>query len=180
MAWTVAVRTDGDLSTLTPAVREAIRGYDPRVYLWTVGSLKDHLNQGPMAAPRSTALVLTAFGLAALLLAAVGLFGVVALAVDERTRELGIRRALGASEHALRRNVMRDALCTTSLGGVAGIAVAVLISRLLAPLLFEVSPVDPVTILGVSAVILATCFVACYVPVRRVTRIDPRVALQGE
>ncbi len=133
-----------------------------------------------MATPRTTALVLTAFGLSALLLAAIGLYGVMALSVHEQTRELGIRRALGASERSLRRTVSSDALRTTLVGGLLGLAAALTMSRLLAPLLFQVSPADPVTALGVSVVIVAMSVLAAHVPVRRAMRIDPRVALEAE
>jgi predicted permease len=180
MAWTVAVRSDGDPSSLAPAMREAARSHDARVYLWTVGSLRDHLSGGPMAAPRTTATVLLAFGLAALFLAAAGLYGVMALAVQEQTRELGIRRALGASERVLRRDVLSDALRTTLLGSVTGLGVALFGSRLLEPLLFGVGPGDPVTMVGVFLVILAMSVLAAYAPVRHATRVDPRIALHGE
>lgn len=116
MAWTLAVRSDGGPGPLASAMQETIRGYDPRIYLWTVGNLDDHLSRGPLAAPRTTAAVLLTFGLTALLLAAVGLYGVMALAVQEQTRSLGIRRALGASDRALRRSVLGDALLTALLG----------------------------------------------------------------
>ena len=180
MAWTVAVRSDGDPSSLVPTMREAVRGHDPRVYLWTVGSLRDHVSRGPMATPRTTATVLLGFGLAALFLAAAGLYGVMALAVQEQTRELGIRRALGASERVLRRDVLSDALGTTILGSVIGFGVAMFGSRLLEPLLFGVGPGDPVTMIGVFLVILVMSMLAAYAPVRHATRVDPRVALHGE
>ncbi len=180
MAWTVAVRTDRDPSFLPSPMRQAIAGFDSRIYLWTTGSLREHLSKGPLAAPRTTATVLIAFGLTALLLAAAGLYGIMALAVQEQTRELGIRRALGASARVLRVDVLRDALRTTAAGALLGLGVAMLGSRLLAPLLFEVGPTDPVTVLGVSIVILGVSMLAAYVPLRRATSVDPRVVLQEE
>lgn len=103
-----------------------------------------------------------------------------ALAVQERTRELGIRRALGASAHVLRRDVLGDALRTTILGSLVGLGVAMLGSRLLEPVLFGVQPGDPVTMGGVLLVILAMSLLAACAPVRQATRVDPRVALDGE
>ncbi|MEQ9401415.1 MAG: ADOP family duplicated permease [Longimicrobiales bacterium] len=180
MAWTVAVRTDVPPEDVVPALRRTLRSADPRVYLWTDGTLDEHLGRGPLAAPRRTAVLLSGFGLAALLLATVGLYGVMTLAVLERNREFGIRRALGASEGALRSGVLADALRTVATGGAVGLAVALPASRILAPLLFEVRPADPVTIAGVAAVMLAAGATAAYLPVRRATRVDPRVVLQGD
>ena len=180
MAWTLAVRADQGASELTPVIRNVVQETDARVYLWTVSSLGDRLREGPMAAPRKTANMLTTFGLAALLLAAIGLYGVMSLAVQEETRDIGIRRALGASEYALSRRVLLDALRTTVLGGVVGLGAGLAASRFLAPLLFEVRPTDPITVLGVSAVMLCVTVAAAYLPIRRATRVDPLVALQAE
>lgn len=180
MAWTVAVRSGGESERVVPVLRRTIRETDPRVYLWTDGALAQHLGRGPLAAPRRTAVLLSGFGLAALLLAAVGLYGVMTLAVLERNREFGIRRALGASEGALRSGVLSEALRTVAVGGAVGLAMALPASRVLAPLLFEVEPADPVTIAGVATLMFATAGIAAYLPVRRATRVDPRVVLQGE
>ena len=178
--WTVAVRTEPDVAPVQPALRRVVRDFDPRLHVWRAGTLSDHRSRGPLARPRISALLLSAFGLAALLLAAIGLYGVMALAVRERTHELGVRKALGASAARLRRDVLGDALATTLAGTVAGVGAALLLARPLGPLLFEVGPADPGTLLGVCAVLLAVAAVAAYLPARRATRIDPMRALRAD
>lgn len=180
MAWTVAVRTEGDVSSLVPAMSRAIRDLDPRIYLWQAGSMSEHLGRGPLAGPRLSAALFSSFALAALILAAVGLYGVMALAVQEQTRDLGVRRALGAPSATLCRNVLLDALATTSAGAAIGLVIALAASQLLKPLLFEVTPGDPVTLAGVCAVLVGVSVAATYVPVRRATRVDPLVALRAD
>lgn len=178
--WTVAVRTEPELASVVPGVRRAIRDFDARVDVWQARTLSEHLADGPLAQPRMSALLLSGFGLAALLLAAIGLYGVMALAVRERTRELGIRTALGATAARLRRDVLRDALSTTVMGALAGLGVALLVSRLLVAMLFEVSPLDPVTLVAVCATLLAVSVIAAYLPARRATRLDPMRALRED
>ena len=180
VAWTVAVRTDGALASLVPTLDATIRRFDPRVYLWRAESLEEHLGRGPLAGPRASAALFSGFGLAALLLAAIGLYGVVALAVQERTRELGVRRALGARSRELRAEVLGEALRTTAVGALVGLAFAAVAARALAGQLFEVGPADPVTVAGVSAVLLTVSIVAAWLPVRRATRIDALVALRHD
>jgi putative ABC transport system permease protein len=177
--WTVAVRTDGDLAPVMPAMRQVVRDLG-RIDVWRAGTLSDHLARGPLAEPRMSAALLSGFGLAALLLAAIGLYGVTALAVRERTHELGVRKALGASTHRLRRDVLGGALAVTAAGTAAGLGVAFVLSRLLAPLLFEVEPWDPATSLGVCAALLGVAVLAAYVPARRATAVDPVEALRAD
>ena len=116
----------------------------------------------------------------ALLLAAIGLYGVMAAAVREQTREIGVRMALGATPERVRREVLGRAVVVTSLGAVVGLAGALAGSRLLAALLFEVSPTDPVTLVGASLVLVAVGLGAAYLPARRATKIDPVQALRVE
>ena len=142
--------------------------------------MADYLAGGPLAQPRMSALVLSGFGLAALLLAALGLYGVMSLAVRERTHDLGVRKALGATGARLRREVLRDALAMSAMGGAAGLVGALLVSRLMRSLLFEVSPADPVALAGACAVLLVVSLVAAYVPAWRATLIDPREALRAD
>jgi ABC-type antimicrobial peptide transport system permease subunit len=94
---TVAVRTDGELASVIPGMREAVRGFDPDFYVWRADTMADYLARGPLAQSRMSAFVSSGFGLAALLLAAIGLYGVMSLAVRERTHDLGLRKALGAT-----------------------------------------------------------------------------------
>src|SRR5690606_34286877 len=116
----------------------------------------------------------------ALLLAAIGLYGVMALAVRERTHELGVRRALGAPGARLCWDVLGDALAVTLVGTAAGVGAALLLSRLFAALLFEISPADPATLLGVCAVLLSVAGIAAGLPALRATRADPMRALRTD
>ena len=142
MAWTVAVKVPKVTQPLQAGVlRETIRDYSPRMYLWTIGSLQRSPGERvPLllrGRPRRWSCPPSAF--VALLLASVGLYGVMAMSVQERTRELGIRRALGASAQTIRYGrVMSEALRTSLAGCVAGLLVALPVSRLLEPLLYEV------------------------------------------
>jgi predicted permease len=177
---TVAVRTDGELAPVLPGMREAVRAFDPDFYVWRADTMADYLTGGPLAQPRMSALVLSGFGLAALLLAALGLYGVMSLAVRERTHDLGVRKALGATGARLRRAVLRDALAMSAMGGAAGLVGALLLSRLMSSLLFEVSPADPLTLAGACTLLLVVSVVAAYVPAWRATLIDPREALRAD
>ena len=123
---------------------------------------------------------MTSFGVAALLLAAIGLFGVMASLVRDQTREFGIRIALGATPARVRRDVMRRAGIVTGVGAFAGIVVALAASRLFTSLLFDVRPTDPLSLGGACVVLLAVGGVAAYLPARRATRIDPAQALRAE
>jgi ABC-type antimicrobial peptide transport system permease subunit len=161
-------------------MREAVRAFDPDFYVWRADTMADYLAGGPLAQPRMSALVLSGFGLAALLLAAIGLYGAMSLAVRERTHDLGVRKALGATGARLRREVLRDALAMSAMGGAVGLVGALLVSRLMGSLLFEVSPADPVTLVGACTVLLVVSLVAAYVPAWRATRIDPREALRAD
>ncbi|HUE77711.1 MAG TPA: ADOP family duplicated permease, partial [Longimicrobiales bacterium] len=178
--WTVALRTERDFASVEPTMRRVVRDFDPRVHVWRVGRLNDHLSRGPLAKPRMSALLVSGFGLAALLLAATGLYAVMALVVRERTHELGVRKALGASPARLQKAVLGDALVVTLAGTVAGLGGALFMSRLLVTLLFEISPADPAALLGVSATLLAVAMVAAYLPARRATRVDPMRALRSD
>jgi len=141
--------------------------------------MEDYL-AGPMAQPRMSAILLSGFALVALLLAAIGLYGVLASAVGERTRELGVRSALGATPAQLRREVLGEALAVCWAGVVVGVAGALAASRLLTALLYEVSPTDPAALLGACALLLGVAVAAAYLPARRATRIDPARALRAE
>lgn len=179
--WTVAMRTrDDDLVNLLPAMRSAVADFDSRINVWRAEMMSDYLTRGPLARPRMSALLLSGFGLAALLLAAIGLYGVMSLAVRERTHELGIRKALGASATRLHRAVLGEALTTTIAGIGLGLVAALLMTRLLGAMLFGTTPADPVTLAGVAGLLLLIAVVAAYLPARRATRVDPMDALRGE
>jgi ABC-type antimicrobial peptide transport system permease subunit len=140
----------------------------------------DELLSGPLSTPRLSAFLMSVFGFTALLLAAIGLYGIMAAAVREQTHDIGVRMALGASPSHVRRQVLSNALGVASAGAVVGIAIALLASRLLTSLLFEVSPTDPMALLGACALLLSISLVAAYLPARHATTISPARALRVE
>ncbi|HSC27846.1 MAG TPA: ABC transporter permease [Vicinamibacterales bacterium] len=176
--WLV-VRARGDAAAVVPAVREAVWSVDKDQPIVRVAMLDDLV--AATAAGRRFALVLfEAFALAALALAAAGIFAVLAASVAERTREIGIRSALGATPGRILALVVREGFGLTGLGVAIGLAGAALASQALAALLFDVSPVDPVTYAVVVALLLVVSLVACAVPAWRATQIDPAVTLRAE
>ena len=129
---------------------------------------------------RIAASVAGALGSVGLLLAAIGIYGVTSYSVSRRTREIGIRIALGAPHRHVRRLFLREGLLLSGIGVVCGVAAAIPLTRLLTALLFEVNPLDPLTYAAVAVVLLAAAFAASYLPARRVTRIDPIQALRAD
>jgi putative ABC transport system permease protein len=174
-----AVRTAEPLEVLLPALRRAVREVDPRFTLWDARTMDDLL-AAPLAQPRMSAVLMGGFGLVALLLAAIGLYGVMASIVREQTREIGIRMALGATAQRVRRAVLGDALAVCGIGAAVGIAGTLFTSGLLARLLFEVSPTDPIALGSACVVLLIVAVLASYVPARWATRIDPASALRAD
>jgi ABC-type antimicrobial peptide transport system permease subunit len=127
---------------------------------------------------RVAASVSGSLGLVGLLLASIGIYGVAAYTVVLRTREIGVRIALGARSADIVRMVLREGVSLTLIGSAMGVLLAAAVSRVLAGFLFGIPPVDPLTFVGATALLTATGLVACYVPVRRATRIDPMQALR--
>lgn len=174
-----AARTSGDLASVLPAMRRAVRELDPRVSIWQAHTM-DELLGGPLAKPRISALLVSGFGLVALLLAAIGLYGVMASAVREQTRDIGVRMALGATPEQLRRHVLGQALIVTVAGAIVGMGGALASGRLLTSLLYQVSPSDPVALTSVSVLLIVVALTAAYLPARRATRVDPAQVLRAE
>ncbi|AHG89565.1 permease [Gemmatirosa kalamazoonensis] len=174
-----AIRTDRDLALVLPSVRRLLHDVDPRIDLWRAQTMDDYL-AGPLAQPRLSTVLLSGFGVVALLLAAIGLYGVMASAVREQTREIGVRMTLGATPSRVRGDVLRRALAVAGVGAVAGLAGALVGTRLLASQLYEVTPTDPLALLGACALLLAVALVAAFVPARSATRVDPARALRAE
>lgn len=176
---TLAIRTDGRPADLTPAIRRAISDVDPGVALLSALPFEQLLER-PRAQPRLNALLLSAFAVAAVSLAAVGLYAVMATLVRQRTRELGVRMALGATGNDLLRMVIRRALTLAAIGAGAGLAGALFANQLLSAMLFEVSPTDALTLAAVAVALLVVAVVASIVPARSSARIDPATALRSE
>jgi putative ABC transport system permease protein len=133
-----------------------------------------------LARPRLDALLLSAFGLTALLLAAIGLYGIMASGVAQQIREFGVRMALGATPDRLRGMVLGLALRVTAIGAAVGLATALAGTRVLTALLFEVSPTDPVALLGACALLIGVALLAALIPAQRATRIDPAQVMRAE
>jgi ABC-type antimicrobial peptide transport system permease subunit len=176
---TLVVRAAGRPADLVPAIRRAVGEVEPGVALASAASV-ERLLEGPLAQSRLNALLLSVFAAAALALAAVGLFGVTATMVRQRTRELGVRMALGATGRELRGLVMRRGLGIAAAGAAVGLLGALLANRLLAAMLYGVSPTDGATLAAVTALLLAVAAVATLAPARASTRVDPVRALRAE
>jgi putative ABC transport system permease protein len=176
---TLAVRTSQDPSTVTNAIRERIFAIDKGLPPYNIATM-DQLVSTSVAQPRLNLSLLVAFAVLALVLAAVGVYGVMAYAVTQRTHEFGIRTALGASPTDVLKQVFLEGGRLAALGLALGLIAALVLTRLMASLLFGVSPSDPMT-LGLVAVILAlVALAACYIPARRAARVDPVIALRYE
>jgi predicted permease len=175
----LVVRTTGDPASLAPAVERAIWSLDPDVPIIRVATLDDLLARSE-ARRHFVLIVFETFALAALALAVIGIYGVLAGSVAERMRELGVRAVLGATPASLRALVLRQGMTLTVIGTAIGIGAAVLATRAMTALLFGVSRLDPVTYLGVVALLLGVSAVACWVPAWRASRVDPAVTMRGE
>jgi putative ABC transport system permease protein len=177
-AWVVA-RTPGDPAQLMAPIRRIVREIDPALPAYSMMPLSTVVSDS-VAQRRFSMLLLTLFAGLALFLAAVGLYGVVSYTVSQRTREIGLRIAIGAQPGNVLRLVVGGGMKLALLGVAIGIAGAIALSRFVASLLFEVAPSDPASYVGTAAVLLAVAALACYVPARRAMRVDPLVALQSE
>jgi predicted permease len=173
------VRTAGDPAALTRSAREVMRGIAPGLPMQDVRTMEDRVRESVAPARWSMAL-LTLFAGVALTMAAVGVFGVLSFLVTQRTRELGIRMALGAAPSEVRRMVVAQGTRLALGGAIVGLAGAFALSRLMASMLYGVTPSDPLTYGGVTALLLAIAALASWWPARRATKVDPMVALRSE
>jgi predicted permease len=173
------VRTSGDSKGMIAALRGEVNSIDPSLSVLNVESLTDRIQQS-LGGERTQATLLGTGGVLALLLAAIGLYGVMSYSVAQRTREIGIRMALGAGRGSVMGLVLKQGVTLVSAGVVLGLGAAFAITRLLASLLFGVSAADPITFVGTSAVLLIVALLASYVPARRATKVDPIIALRYE
>ncbi len=173
------IRTAVEPTTIGPAIRAEVRSQDPQLPVQDLKTM-DAVVADSIAAPRFRTLLISAFGLTAILLAAVGIFGVISYLVSQRTREIGIRIALGAQPRDVRRVVMGRAITLTTVGLAIGLTAAWLLSSSLTKVLFEISPTDPLTLFVSATLLLAIATLASYLPARRATRIDPMIACRTE
>ncbi|HZF67546.1 MAG TPA: ABC transporter permease [Gemmatirosa sp.] len=176
---TLVMRTAGDPSALVGPARAAIRELDPTLALDDVQTLEAVVAES-VSRPRFAALVLGAFGVSALVLAVVGVYGVLSYATTRRRRELAVRMALGARPRAVRQLVLGSGLRLAAAGIAVGLVAAVVGGRVLTTLLYEVSPTDPATLLAVGVTLVGAAAAASWVPARRATRVSPAEVLRGD
>jgi predicted permease len=175
----IVVRTDGRASGIPAAIRGAVHGVDKDQPTEAPKLLEDVVARN-IAGQRFAMTLLAAFSLIALVLASVGIFGLIAYTVSQRTAEIGIRMALGASQTDVLRQVLRQGMKLVGLGLAIGLAVALALGRLIEAQLFQTSPYDPVTLLLAPLLLAGVGFIACLVPARHATKVDPIIALRAE
>ena len=175
----VVARTNGDPMALAGAVRNEVRQMDPTLPVANVRPMADVV-KAALATPRLTGFLLAAFAGIALALAAVGIYGVLAYLVSQRTQEIGVRLAIGADRTQVLKMILRQGMML-SLGGIAvGLAAALLLTRLMQSLLYQVGPADPVTFVAVPTILLAVSMLASYIPALRATKVSPLIALRTQ
>ena len=176
---TAIVATSGDPRAMIGTIKGQARAIDPKLPLDDVMTIEDAVAR-VHARPRFNVVLLSVFAGLGLLLATIGIYGVISYSVGLRTREIGLRMALGALPSDIRRGVLKEVVLLAAAGSVLGLLGAVLASRLMTRMLFEVSPNDPVTLGTVALVLSATAVAAAWIPARRAMRVDPMVALRAE
>lgn len=174
-----AIRSTAELPSLVPALRTSATNVGAHIILSTAQTM-DELLSVPLSRPRLGALLMSAFGLVALLLASLGLYGVMSALVRDQTREIGIRLALGATEAVVRSDVLRRAARVTIAGAASGLLCTLVLSRFLTTVLFDVSPTDPLSLGGAAVVLLIVDGTAAFFPAHRAACLDPVEALRSD
>ena len=168
-----------DASSVAAGIRQAVHSIDKNLPVTDVNSFPQVLNTS-VAQERFRTLLMASFSIIALLLAAVGIFGVISFSASQRTREIGIRMALGAERRDVLAMVVGQGLRLALIGVAVGIVGAFALTRFLSTLLYGITPTDPVTFTAVSLILVAVALLACYIPARRAAKVDPMVALRYE
>jgi putative ABC transport system permease protein len=175
---TITMLSDADTGSVAAAARSIVEGMNPEVA--PKFRTLEQLYSASLGSREFNTILLGSFGVTALLLAMVGVFGVISYGVSQRTREIGVRMALGAGRNDVLRMVMREGMLLATLGILAGVGGALALTRFLKSLLFEIRPTDPATFIGVGVALIFVAMAACYLPARRAMRVDPMVALRHE
>jgi putative ABC transport system permease protein len=178
-AMTFIVRTPGDPSAVIPSARAAVAAIDAGLPLANVRPMQEVVSAAG-AQPRFTTVVMSFFAGAAFLLAGLGIFGMLAYSVEQRTREMGVRIALGASRREIFRLIVGGGMVLASMGILLGVPAALVLTRLMGGLLSEMTSTDPVTYMVVAGMLGVAAFLASYLPARRAMRVDPLVALRTD
>jgi len=173
----VAMRTTADLRVAAGFARDAVRAVDPDLPLANVRMLEDIVSES-MTQPRFSMLLVAIFGALAVVLAAIGMYGVISYSVAQRTQEIGIRMALGAARGDILRMILGQSARFALLGIVLGAAAALVVTPLMRTFLYGVAPADPLTFAAVSLLLIAIALAACYVPARRAMKLNPTIALR--
>jgi putative ABC transport system permease protein len=173
------IRTAGDPNALAPELRKVLASMDSDAPLYDVKTMNDYLALD-LGRARFQSMLLTLFAGIALLLTAIGLYGVIAYTVAQRTHEFGLRMALGASRHDVLRMVLNRGLLLTLVGVGSGVVAALALPRFITSLLYQIPPRDPMTYTVVCIVLTLVALLASYIPALRATRVDPMVALRYE
>ena len=176
---TFVVQTSMDPSTAMPGLKARIWELDPTLPLYSTATLDSLISQSH--APRRFVMqIVSSLSALAFVLAAIGIYGMLTFSTMQRTREIGVRLAMGGSRISIMRMVIREGMMLVVTGVVIGVAAALVLSRGIAALLYGVSASDPATIAGTTALLLAVALVACYLPARRATMVDPLSALRAQ
>jgi predicted permease len=175
----LVARHDGDPGALTAAMRRVVQSNDADMPLYEVYTMQEVIRRG-LWENRIWVSLMTVFASLALIIAAIGIYGVMAYSVAQRTQEIGIRMALGAAKQDVLRLIVGQAMRLTVLGVGIGLAGAYAVTRLMASVLFGVSATDPPTFIGVTVILGLSAVIAAWVPAERATRVDPMVALRAE
>jgi predicted permease len=176
---TFYVRTAQEPERMAATLREEVARLDASLPVFDMRTLREQIDES-IFSDRLMAMLSSAFGLLAALLAAIGIYGVMAYSVTQRTQEIGIRVALGAQPGNVLRMIVRQGMTLAVIGVAIGLAGTFALTRLLSDLLFKVSPNDPVTFAAIAVLLGVVAFAACYIPARRATRVDPMIALRYE
>jgi ABC-type antimicrobial peptide transport system permease subunit len=171
------IRTQGEPRPILPAVREAVRSIDPEQPVYQIRTLEEAVS-ATQTTRRVSTVSLGIFGVFSLLLAALGIYAVVAYAVSQRRRELGLRIALGAGQGQVRRLVLKQAMIPVAIGSIIGLAAAFAMGSVMSSLLFGITGSDPLTLVGTTLLLGGTALFASWLPARRASRMDPCRALR--